>query len=125
MKDIKDKGKKQLQIICGLYILIELITSINVLITLGTSEFITAIVRIAISVGIFYLIFKKKNWARILMVVLFLLGGLSGLMLGLAQFDLLLLAMGVTFSASGVMLLVSKPIKAYMNKIKETIITAN
>lgn len=98
---------------------IELLVSTLALIQLGVGELAPVIVRIAMTLAIFYFIFKKKKWARILMAVLLFLGGIAAFL----EFDRIIFTMGAIFIGLGLTLLMSKSIKAYMDKTDEPVIT--
>lgn len=127
MKDIKEKGKKQLQIIFGIRLLHILIMPILFLTFPGIRiiALIVSIIFIVIALAVFNQIFKKKKWVKTLVAIWFLLMGLAALQ-GMIEGSGFIYLMGsVFYITSGIILLASKSIKAYMDESKEISVEKN
>jgi hypothetical protein len=81
-KEIAEKGRKKTLMV--IYLIIGLSLSVIILShltfkPLNAKEITKELIRLGIEIGLFYAIFIRKNWARIFMVVLFMLGLLGSI----------------------------------------------
>jgi len=114
MKNDQEKGKRKIQIIFGAYIIFEIILMFMTFISFGPTRGFTVVVRLGLTLGLFYCVLKKKNWARILTVLLFLFGGISGLLRGIRGPYILVIVLGIGFIIAGVTIFGSKDVEEYM-----------
>ncbi|WP_461204849.1 hypothetical protein [Clostridium sp. DL1XJH146] len=114
MNKLALKGKRQLQII----FVIQLILPINKILKdisgMGRLDYITNTIGFFIIIGIFYLVFKKNNGAKNLIAFLAIIDGVSGITESIIIRDIVSIIVAIGYLACGIMLFNSKPIKAYM-----------
>lgn len=77
--------KKDLLIIISITILISLIVIITFTVNFGTIRIIPQIIRFVLTVLLGYFLYKEKQWARWICVVLFLLSGIGGILVILKE----------------------------------------
>lgn len=120
--DLKIRGKKIVIGIIALIIIIDVTTIASNLLVFamsgnigyGIQKVVTGLIRLLLEIGIFYNLYKGRNWAKWVIVVLLSLGGLLSLSLQLVTFSIILLLLGVAYMAMSVILIVSKSVKEFM-----------
>ena len=119
---MKNKGKIMIIVIAAIISVLDLVILMNSaiyyynidMIDVAKSFIISGLIRICIYLVGFYLIYRRKKWARIVVEVLFVLRVLSGVLSLLIEPSLIYTISTGVFFASAI-LLFSKSINLYMN----------
>ncbi len=120
------KGKKM---VIGIIVLVLLIDIITIIVTsslyvsagdmaLALSKSLTGIIRIVIEGVILLFMYKGHKWAKWLIAVLLLIGGLLSVISMLAGINLALFVAGVIYVVSGATLIFSFPVNCFLNSQK-------
>ncbi|WBW95952.1 hypothetical protein [Oceanirhabdus sp. W0125-5] len=118
MLDYYGKGKKKIKIILGILLGIDGFTVLMMLLAMELPSMLKGIIRALLTFWLFTKILEGKNWARITISVLSILGGIMGMLLSLIT-GIITLLIGILFLSLGIILLSSKDIRGYMNYKKE------
>ena len=119
---MKNKGKIMIIVIAAIISVLDLVILMNSaiyyynmdMIDVAKSFIISGLIRICIYLVGFYLIYRRKKWARIVVEILFVLRVLSGVLSLLIEPSLIYTISTGVFFASAI-LLFSKSINLYMN----------
>ncbi len=119
---MKNKGKIMIIVIAAIIIILDLVILVNSaidyynmdMLDVAKNFIISGLIRICIYLIGFYLIYRRKKWARIVVEILFVFRVFSGVLSLLIEPSLIYAISTGVFFASGV-LLFSKSINLYMN----------
>lgn len=121
--DYLSKGKKIVVSIIVFVLLVDIvsiaITSslylVNDMVEKATFKIIQGLFRLVLEGVILFFLYSGHKWAKWLICILFLMGGLFSLVSTVATFSIIMLLLGVIYIFAGVILLSSKAVKEFFD----------
>lgn len=117
-----NKGKKMIIILIVTVLLIE-ITLIAILssfyaahgrLELASFKLLQGIFRLMLTGLILFFLYKGHRWAKTLLIILFISGGLISLLSLVSNFNIISLALGLVYVLFSVMMIVSKNVNVFL-----------
>jgi hypothetical protein len=117
-----NKGKNIVITLIVIVLLFEVISDVSVIsiyvargkANLASSELIQDITRLILTILLMYFLYKGHSWAKWITVVLFMIGGLLGLVSMLSSFNVIILLLSLVYIAVGVIMITSSSVNEFL-----------